>query len=67
MIMDVEREKIELAHGMRCLSIQFTLGELPRAAYQQLVTRLLARYEQIPPGRALAWDETEEAAEPYSP
>lgn len=36
-----DRQMIELAHEVRCLSIQLAVGEIARLDYQQRLERLL--------------------------
>ena len=48
-----DRQMIELAHEVRCLSIQLAVGEIARADYRQQLERLLAG--QLEPPRMAAW------------
>lgn len=48
-----DRQMIELAHEVRCLSIQLAVGEIARLDYQQRLERLLE--QQVGHQRLPAW------------
>lgn len=53
-----DRQMIELAHEVRCLSIQLAVGEIARLDYQQRLERLLEQQVEHPclPAWVLAAD-----------